>query len=130
MDRPFPAYKGDDAYIFVSYSHSNAPDVFPELTRLSGQGFNVWYDEGIEAGTEWRDEIGKAIKNASLFLYFVSPESARSENCRKEVSFADKEHIPIVTIYLKSTALPEGLDLTLSDRQAILKYEIPKRIRS
>ena len=82
-------------------------------------------DEGIEAGTEWREEIGKAIRNASLFLYFVSPESTQSENCRKEVSFADKEHIPIIAIHLKRTELPEGLDLTLSDRQAILKYKIP-----
>ena len=127
MDRPFPAYSGNEPYVFVSYSHRNSSAVYPELVWLKESGFNIWYDEGIEAGTEWRDEIGKAIKNASLFLYFVSPESAQSENCRKEVSFADKEHIPIVAIYLKSTALPEGLDLTLSDRQAILKYEIPKQ---
>ena len=127
MDRPFPAYKGDEPYIFVSYSHKDSDAVFPEITRLNDQGVNIWYDEGIEAGAEWREEIGKAIKKASLFLYFVSPESAQSENCRKEVSFADKEHIPIVAIYLKSTALPEGLDLTLSDRQAILKFEIPQQ---
>ena len=117
MDRPFPAYLGEKPYIFVSYSHSNSPAVFPELIRLKESGFSIWYDEGMEAGTEWREEIGKAIKNASLFLYFVSPESTQSENCRKEVSFADKEHIPIIAIHLKSAELPEGLDLTLSDRQ-------------
>ena len=80
----------------MSYSHDNSSVVFPELVWLKESGFNIWYDEGIEAGTDWREEIGKSIKSASLFLYYVSPESAQSENCHKEVSYADKEHIPIV----------------------------------
>jgi hypothetical protein len=127
VDRPFPAYNGDEPYVVVSYSHDDSSAVFPELIWLKERGFNIWYDEGIDAGTEWREQIGRAIKNASLFLYFVSPMSAQSENCRKEVSLADKEHIPIVAIHLSDTDLPDGLDLTLSDRQAILKYEIPKQ---
>ena len=68
MDRPFPAYQGDEPYIFVSYSHTDSSSVFPELSRLKNQGFNIWYDEGIEAGTEWREELGKAIVNAGVFL--------------------------------------------------------------
>ena len=64
MDRPFPAYNGDEPYVFVSYSHSNSSAVYPELAWLKESEFNIWYDEGIEAGTEWREEIGKAIKNA------------------------------------------------------------------
>ena len=88
MERPFPAYKGDDPYIFVSYSHKDASVVFPELSRLREQGFKLWFDEGIEAGTEWREEIAQAIRNARLFLYYVTPQSVHSENCRKEVNFA------------------------------------------
>ena len=126
MDRPFPAYQGDEPYIFVSYSHKDASAVFPELTRLKGQGFNIWYDEGIEAGTEWREEIGKAILNARVFLYFVSQEGVQSANCRKEVGLADKQQTPTIAIHLEYTELPAGLDLTLSDHQAILKYETPK----
>ena len=96
IDRPFAAYRGDEPYIFVSYSHSDSSAVFPELVWLKESGFNIWYDEGIEAGTDWREEFGKSIKSASLFLYYESPESAQSENCHKEVSYTDKEHIPIV----------------------------------
>jgi len=127
QQRPFAAYKGNEPYVFVSYSHDDSSAVFAELTRLKDLGFNIWFDEGIEAGSEWRAAIGRSIKHASLFLYFVSPESVQSEDCRKEVSLADKEHIPVIAIYLKNTDLPDGLDLTLSDRQAILKYEIPKQ---
>ena len=127
MDRPFPAYKGNEPYIFVSYSHNDAAVVFQELIWMSDLGFNIWYDEGIEAGSEWREEIANAITNTCLFLYFVSHDSARSENCRKEVNLADRKHIPILAIHLETTDLPGSLDLTLSDRQAVFRYEIPKQ---
>jgi len=44
MDKPFPAYQGDDPYIFVSYAYDDADLVFPEMQRLRDAGFNVWYD--------------------------------------------------------------------------------------
>jgi TolB-like protein len=127
MERPFPAYKGDDPYIFVSYSHKDASAVFPELSRLREQGFKLWFDEGIEAGTEWREEIAQAIRSARLFLYYVTPQSVHSENCRKEVNFAVEEGVPIIAIHTELVELPAGLKLTLSDLQAILKHELPNR---
>ena len=127
MDRPFPAYNGDEPYVFVSYSHSNSSAVYPELVWLKERGFNIWYDEGIEAGTEWREELAKAIEESSLLVYFITPESVQSQNCRKEVNFAVDQDIPIIAIHLGKTDLPSGLNLTLSDRQAILKYELPKQ---
>ena len=127
MDRPFPAYKGEEPYVFVSYAHKDATSVYPELTWLNDRSINVWYDEGIDAGTEWREELAGAIKRASLFIYFITPESVRSENCRKEVSFAIDQKIPLIAVHLAPTDLPDGLNLTLSDRQAILKHEIPDK---
>jgi TolB-like protein/Flp pilus assembly protein TadD len=127
VDRPFTAYDGNEPYVFVSYSHKNSSAVFPELVWLNEIGFNVWYDEGIEAGTEWREELAKAIEEARLLVYFITAESVQSQNCRKEVSFAVDQDIPIIAIHIEKTDLPSGLNLTLSDRQAILKYELPKR---
>ena len=46
METPFPAYKGDEPYVFVSYAHDDSSRVYPEITRLRDQGFNIWYDEG------------------------------------------------------------------------------------
>ena len=124
MDKPFPAYKGDEPYVFVSYSHRDSSTVFPEIIRLKDQGFNIWYDEGIEAGTEWREALANAIESARLVVYFVTGHSVESENCRKEINFAVDAGIPIVAIHLEAVELPSGLKLTLSDRQAILKYDM------
>lgn len=127
MERPFAAYIGDDPHVFVSYAHSDAPVVYPEITWLKESGFNIWYDEGIEAGTEWTEALARAIKQAKLFLYFVTPESAQSRNCRNEVSFALEQELPIVAVHLQKTNLPDGLSLTLATRQAILKHEISQQ---
>jgi len=99
--------------------------VFPEITRLKDQGVNIWYDEGIEAGTEWTEALAAAITRAKLFVYFVTPDSAQSQNCRTELNFAVEQEVSIVAVHLKKTDLPGGLSLTLSSRQAILKHEVP-----
>jgi TolB-like protein/tetratricopeptide (TPR) repeat protein len=126
MDRPFPAYTGDEPYIFVSYAHKDSAAVFPEISKLKDQGFNIWYDEGIDAGTEWSEALASAIKRSKLFLFFVSPNSTQSQNCRNEINFAVEQGLPVLAVHLKETELTDGLSLTLSARQAILKYDMPQ----
>ncbi|MCZ6869687.1 MAG: toll/interleukin-1 receptor domain-containing protein, partial [Gammaproteobacteria bacterium] len=92
MERPFPAYQGDAAYIFVSYAHADAEAVYPELVRLREQGFNIWYDEGISPGSSWREELATAINDCALFLMFITPRSVKSEPCQKEVNFAESHN--------------------------------------
>jgi len=69
MAHTFPAYNGNDPYIFVSYAHAEEALVYPEIEWLHDQGFNVRYDEGSGSGTIWRDEIAEAIEGTALFLY-------------------------------------------------------------
>jgi TolB-like protein len=121
MERPFPAYKGDDPYIFVCYAHDDAALVYPEIVRLREQGFNVWYDEGISPGQTWRDEVALALTQCKVFLYFVSPRSVASSNCLKEVNFCLSRERKILAVHLESTRLPAGLELCLSDMQAIVR---------
>ncbi len=125
MDRPISAYKGDQPYVLVSYSHKESSIVYPELNWLTENGFSVWWDEGIEAGTEWTDELANAIENADLFLFMVTPESVKSQHCRNEVLLAINHEIPVISLHLVKTELPGGLELTISSRQAIHKYELP-----
>jgi TolB-like protein/tetratricopeptide (TPR) repeat protein len=124
VDSPFSAYTGTKPYVFVSYSHRDTEIVFPELLRLKESGVNVWYDEGIEAGTEWTDELARAIEGAHLFLYLVTPSSVESQHCRNEVNFATSLGMNLVAVHLKKNDMPGGLSLTLSSRQAIHKYDL------
>ncbi|MCZ6642271.1 MAG: TIR domain-containing protein, partial [Gammaproteobacteria bacterium] len=123
MEKPFRAYKGTEPYIFVTYAHSNADAVYPEMAWLNGKGVHVWYDEGIEPGTTWRTEIAEAIENAKVVLYFISSASAVSEHCLREISYALDNKIAVLPVYLEDTPLPPDLRLGLSRIQAIYLTE-------
>jgi|TARA_B100002003_G_scaffold251659_1_gene296530 hypothetical protein len=124
MDRPFPAYRGGEPYIFVSYAHEDSNAVFPEIQWLKDQGFNIWYDEGISPGHEWRTELGQSIERCGLFLYFVSPPSVASEHCQREVNYAMDQKRPLLVVHLEETTLPTGLGMSLSSIQAIMRHEL------
>ena len=123
VERPFPAYKGDEPYIFVSYAHADADLVYPEIQWLHNRGFNIWYDEGINPGSTWRDEVALALAQCRLFLYFISPRSVASANCLKEVNFCLSRERRILSVHLEKTELPIGLELSLSDMQAIIRAD-------
>lgn len=124
VEKPGPAYRGDQPYIFVSYAHVDMELVYPEIEWLTNQGFNVWYDEGISPGSVWREELARAIEHCSLFLLYVSEGTNASDHCMKELSFALDSGRRLLAVHLEVTELSAGLRLSLSDRQAILKYEL------
>jgi|TARA_B100000315_G_scaffold254130_1_gene294504 serine/threonine-protein kinase len=125
--RPFPAYQGDEPYIFVSYSHEDAEAVYAEIQWLKTQGFNIWYDEGINPGEEWRTELAESIEGSQLFLYFITPQSVASSHCQREVNFALDLDKQLLAVHLAETELPSGLGLSLSSIQAILKDDLSEQ---
>ena len=121
---PFEAYDGDDPYIFVSYAHKDSKIIFDEITYLKDVGYNIWYDEGIEASSEWPEEIANAVLGCSAFIVFITPRSTGSVNCRNEINLALNEDKPFLAVHLEKSALPPGLRLRMGDLQAIIKYKL------
>ena len=120
---PFRAYNGDDAYIFACYSHSDTERVYSELARLRLEGFNIWFDEGVTTGSSWRDDVANALDDAHVFLLFLSPASASSNHCRKEIHYAI-ESKPFVIVEVSETKLDGGLKLALADIQTLQRIEL------
>jgi len=121
---PFEAYKGSDPYAFVSYAHADGHLVFPNITSLRQMGVNIWYDEGIDPGNEWPEEIAEALDRSSLFICYVTPRSVVSRNCRNEVHFALNRNKVFIAIHLEETELPKGLALRMGDLQAVMKHRM------
>ncbi|MCZ6887939.1 MAG: TIR domain-containing protein [Gammaproteobacteria bacterium] len=128
MDKPFPAYQGDEPYVFVCYAHTDADVVFPELVWLREQGINFWYDEGIAPGSEWSGALADAIERCAAVLLYVSPRSVQSEPCRREINFALTKQRAILVTHLEETVLPGSLELSLTHRQALLRYELSEPV--
>ena len=66
-------YEGKEPYIFISYSHRDSKRVFPILKQLSDAGFRLWYDEGIDPGTEWPESIATHLANSTACIAFAGP---------------------------------------------------------
>ena len=124
LPHPFDAYVGPQPYLFVSYAHADGAEVFSELTYLYQQGYRIWYDEGIDPGNEWPEEVAVALTNAAHFLVFISKAAVDSHNVRNEINFAINRRKPFLAVHLHDIQLPPGLELRMGDIQAILRYRM------
>ncbi len=114
-------YEGNEKYIFVSYAHKDAETVLPIVEALNNDGYRVWYDSGIEAGTEWPEYIEEHLLNAHVVLVFMSPAAIDSRNCRNEINFALELKKEILVVYLEETALLKGMRLQLNSTQSLFR---------
>ena len=117
-----PAYEGKEPYIFVSYAHKDSPAVFHIVEQLNARGYRIWYDEGIEPGSEWPEYIANHLLGAEMVLSILSPNAVNSVNCRREINFALSKNKPVLTIHMEEMELPVGLELQLSSQQSVLYY--------
>ena len=116
---PFRSYEGDEPYVFVSYSHKDSPVVFEIIGELHERGFRIWYDEGIDPGTEWPEEIAGHLNACTTFLLFMSPNASGSHNVRREINFAIDNKKHLICVYLSPTELSLGMQLQLSLIQSV-----------
>jgi tetratricopeptide (TPR) repeat protein len=122
LDRPFSAYRGTDTYLFVCYAHKDAESVYADMGEINEHGINLWYDEGITAGSSWRGEIAAAIKGAQKLIFFISESSLDSSHCLREVDYALNNDIEIVPVYLDDSSLPGELELVLNRVHALFRH--------
>lgn len=118
---PPMVYEGNEKYIFVSYAHKDAPIVLPIVETLGKEGFRVWYDSGIEAGTEWPEYIEDHLARAEVVLIFMSPAAVESRNCRNEINFALELKKEVLVVYLEETTLLKGMRLQLNSSQSLFR---------
>ena len=123
MKCSFKPYEGNQSYIFISYSHKDSDRVFPVLEHLNNKGFRIWYDEGIEWGSEWPDSIAEHLSKAAVCIIFHSTNSVVSINCRQEAYYALKENKGILSVYLENVELSKGLDMQLSSFQSTFMFQ-------
>ena len=94
------AYQGNEPYIFISYSHNDREKVFPIIAKLQ-EKYNVWFDDGIHFGDDYKKTIIKHINESSLFIYMVSINSLTSSFCRREIKQAERKNIPFFNVIIE-----------------------------
>ncbi len=115
-------YKGNDSYIFISYSHRDMERVLPVIEKMLEDGYRVWYDEGIDPGSEWDENIARHVVGCSYFIAFVSKNYLASSNCKDELNYARDRSKHILLVYLEQVELSGGMEMRLNRLQYISKY--------
>ena len=98
---------------FISYSRTDIDFVDRLEEALKARGVDARVDrEDIEKGEEWWTRIEQLIAEADTVIFVLSPASAVSPICQKEVDFAEglkKRLIPIVARDLGDQPAPGPL---------------------
>lgn len=117
-------YEGNRKYIFVSYCHKDRKFVFPIIEQLVCDGYRVWYDEGIDPGSEWPEIIAGHLNGCAACIAFISDNSLNSHNCRREINFALLKKKPFISVVIEPVVMSLGMEMQLSATQSIFKYTL------
>lgn len=119
------AYEGAEPYCFVSYAHINSNRVYPIVEQLMQRGIRLWYDDGIEAGRDFREFIAEKIRDSWQVLLFASPRVHPAGLCpamrSTTLCTAGK---PILRVNLDDVELTPGMELSLGGMQYVDATEL------
>ncbi len=90
------------AKVFISYSRKDIEFAKRLTGELQKSELDFWIDwEGIPPTVDWWKEIEKGIEEADVFLFLISPDSAKSKVCGQEIDVAVKNGKRIIPIVVR-----------------------------
>jgi tetratricopeptide (TPR) repeat protein len=106
------------AEIFISYARKDMERVLQIIQGLSNLKYEYWMDaQSLYGGELWAQEIPEAIEACKLLLFFLSADSAASDNVRREIQLALEKKRRIVIVRLDNTQIPLQLQYALAGIQ-------------
>jgi hypothetical protein len=91
--------------VFVSYSSLDRSRVSQFVNALESYGLNVWWDQHLDAGSRWSDEIETRLRSAKCVVVLWSKNSVTSEWVVKEAGIGQDRGI-LVPVRLDDCEFP------------------------
>src|SRR5258706_9047629 len=98
---------GQGKRVFLSYASADRARVAPIVDALSSQGYTVWWDRQIEAGSAYARVIEAALEACDTVLVVWSHASVDSDWVRDEACFG-RDHRRLAPIHLDDPQPPPG----------------------
>lgn len=92
--------------IFISYAHEDKKIAFNLKRSLNNAGFDVWWDEELQTGQKWAQEIDKALLSATAVIVLWSKHAISSEWVQHEASIA-KIHDVLTHVIIEDVSVPD-----------------------
>ena len=96
------------AKAFVSYSRKDIEFAKRLTGELQKSEMDFWVDwEGIPPTVDWWEKIENGIEEADVFLFLISPDSAKSKVCGQEIETAVKNGKRLIPLVVREIAWGE-----------------------
>lgn len=105
--------------IFVSYRSTDRAAVSQLVTDLADMGHEVWYDQELEGGQLWWQNILDNIHAADLLLFALTPRSLESYPCQLEYNYANSLRRHIIPVMLAEGVTYSLIPAVLQERQIV-----------
>ena len=101
------------ASVFISHSRKDKDFVGVLKEALEQHNYDVWVDvEDILPTEDWLAGVRSGIEKADAFVFVISPDSIRSEDCQRELDHAvehNKRLVPIMYRNVHDEEVPKPL---------------------
>lgn len=105
--------------LFVSYRNVNRALVQELVNDISDMGHEVWYDQALEGGQKWWDNILENIRRSDVLLFALSPQALDSRACQIELTYANALHKNILPVLIADGVNIALLPMILQERQIV-----------
>jgi len=93
--------------IFISYAREDESRIKPLVAAFEAEGWNVFWDRRIPAGSSWRNHIGSALQQARCVVVAWSVHSLESNWVAEEADDGKMRQV-LVPVSLDSVIPPRG----------------------
>ena len=99
--------------VFLSYARADQEIVEAVAGGLRAAGMKVWFDQDdVKLGSNWIQEIERALDSADFFCFFLSPASMGSQWAQRELDVAlyrqvsENQQTVLLPVLLADTEIP------------------------
>lgn len=107
------------ARIFISYSRADLANVQELVRDLQDSGHTCWFDQEINGGQKWWDNVLAQIRNCDIFIVGLSQNCLDSQACKRELEYARNLGKLILPVQLAEELHPNFFPAALSELQYI-----------
>jgi len=94
------------ASVFIDYSRKDVEFARKLTEAFTGQGLDYWIDwEDIPPTVDWWKEIERAIEDANIYLYLISPNSIASDVSQRSLEVALKNNKRIIPVVVREVEI-------------------------
>ena len=110
--------------VFISYASADRKEALSVCNAIERRGRTCWIScRDVAPGQNYQEEIVRSLRSARAMVLVFSDAANNSDEIKKELSLASRNHIPVMALRIEDTEPSDAFAYELSTRQWIDAFE-------